>query len=113
MDLPLFKEADAIEQLAKRWSLEVSHIFNAREQARLIREEFRQICEKEKVLTEDTSVVVFGSLARDEYTSGSDADWTLLIDGEANSDHLRVAQRITSSIEGIFSRRTQRVPSEA
>jgi len=54
------------------------------------------------LLTEDTSVVVFGSLARDEYTSGSDADWTLLIDGAADSNHRRVAQKIESSIEDIF-----------
>jgi predicted nucleotidyltransferase len=102
MNLSLFRENDPIEQLAKKWSLGIGEIFNAREQARLKREEFKQICEKEKFLTQDTSVVVFGSLARDEYTSGSDADWTLLIDGGANSDHLRVAQKITSSIKDIF-----------
>src|SRR5438034_3687538 len=102
MDLLLFKENDPIEQLAKKWSLEIGEILEAREQSRLKREEFNQICEREKFLTQDTSVVVFGSLARDEYTSGSDADWTLLIDGGANSDHSRVAQKIASSIKSIF-----------
>jgi UTP:GlnB (protein PII) uridylyltransferase len=29
--------------------------------------------------SEDTSVVVFGSLARDEFTGGSDVDWTVLV----------------------------------
>jgi hypothetical protein len=38
--------------------------------------------------------VVFGSLARGEWTSRSDLDWTYLIDGQANSDHLRIAQEI-------------------
>lgn len=47
-----------------------------------------------KYTSEDTSLVVFGSLAREEWTSGSDLDWTYLIDGEANSDHLRIAQTI-------------------
>lgn len=42
----------------------------------------------------DTSLVVFGSLARGEWTSGSDSDWTYLIDGGANSDHLRITQDI-------------------
>lgn len=42
----------------------------------------------------DASVVVFGSLARDEFTAGSDLDWTLLVDGQADSQHLRVAQEI-------------------
>ena len=32
--------------------------------------------------TDDASLVVFGSLARDEWTGGSDVDWTLLIDGQ-------------------------------
>ncbi|HWZ46328.1 MAG TPA: nucleotidyltransferase domain-containing protein [Candidatus Saccharimonadales bacterium] len=44
--------------------------------------------------SEDTSLVVFGSLARGEWTSGSDLDWTYLVDGQANSDHLRIAQRV-------------------
>jgi len=40
------------------------------------------------------SLVVFGSLARGEWTSGSDLDWTYLVDGQANSDHLLIAQEI-------------------
>jgi hypothetical protein len=32
-----------------------------------------------------------------EWTSGSDLDWTYLIDGQANSDHLLIAQKIQSS----------------
>jgi len=34
--------------------------------------------------SEDTSIVVSGSLARDEYTAGSDIDWTLLVDGSVD-----------------------------
>lgn len=48
----------------------------------------------ERYATEDTSLVVFGSLARGEQTSKSDLDWTYLIDGQANSDHLKISQRI-------------------
>src|ERR1039457_4265583 len=47
-----------------------------------------------KYRSEDTSLVVFGSLARGEWTSASDLDWTYLIDGLANSDHLLIAQKI-------------------
>jgi predicted nucleotidyltransferase len=47
-----------------------------------------------KYTSEDTSLVVFGSLARGEWTSASDLDWTYLIDGQANSDHLVIAQKI-------------------
>ena len=52
-----------------------------------------------KYTSEDTSLVVFGSLARDEWTSSSDLDWTYLIDGGANSDHLLIAQDIQRVLE--------------
>jgi hypothetical protein len=47
-----------------------------------------------KYMSEDTSLVVFGSLARGEWTSGSDLDWTYLVDGEANPEHLVIARTI-------------------
>jgi len=37
--------------------------------------------------SDDTSVVVFGSLGREEFTSGSDIDWNLLVDGIADPHH--------------------------
>lgn len=39
----------------------------------------------------DTSVVVFGSIARGEVTVGSDVDWTLLVDSQAYPGHLAAA----------------------
>ncbi|HEV7591406.1 MAG TPA: DUF294 nucleotidyltransferase-like domain-containing protein [Longimicrobium sp.] len=35
----------------------------------------------------DTSFVVYGSLARREFTAGSDLDWTLLLDGPSDPAH--------------------------
>jgi len=35
----------------------------------------------------DTSIVVFGSVARQEFTSSSDLDWILLIDGQSIPEH--------------------------
>lgn len=49
--------------------------------------------------TADLSVVLFGSLAREEWTSGSDVDWTLLVDGQADGDHYRTAQAIQKQLE--------------
>ena len=49
--------------------------------------------------SEDASLVVFGSLARDEWTSGSDLDWTYLVDGQADPAHLLIRQRIDFAIE--------------
>jgi predicted nucleotidyltransferase len=51
--------------------------------------------------TEDTSIVVFGSLARDEATSGSDVDWTLLIDGMADPKHTDVAHETLERLAQI------------
>lgn len=42
----------------------------------------------------DTSIVISGSLARDEFTRGSDIDWTLLIDGIADPSHQELLDRI-------------------
>lgn len=47
----------------------------------------------------DTSFVVFGSLARGEYTAGSDLDWTLLIDGQADEAHYGQVQAITALLK--------------
>src|ERR1700761_1684413 len=47
----------------------------------------------------DTSIVVFGSLARGEYTPGSDVDWTLLIDGQADEGHYEAARSITAALK--------------
>src|SRR5271168_1698264 len=49
--------------------------------------------------TGDTSIVVFGSLARDEATPGSDTDWTLLIDGIADPQHLNTAHEIEKRLD--------------
>ena len=49
--------------------------------------------------SEDASLVVFGSLARDEWTSASDLDWTYLIDGQADPAHLLITQEVHSAIE--------------
>lgn len=48
--------------------------------------------------TQDVDVIAFGSLARQEWTSGSDVDWTLLIDGQATPDHRRMARQIAERI---------------
>ena len=77
----------------------------ARAAAKRIREELDSLLSQElgKYASEDTSLVVFGSLARGEGTSGSDLDWTYLIDGQANSDHLRIAQKINRLVRERFS----------
>lgn len=50
-------------------------------------------------LTSDADIVVFGSLARGEYSAGSDVDWTLLIDGQAKPEHRRMAHDVASALK--------------
>lgn len=50
---------------------------------------------------EDASFVVFGSLARNEATSGSDTDWTLLIDGQASATHLSTQREIWRVVTNV------------
>jgi len=47
----------------------------------------------------DTSIVFFGSLARREWTQGSDVDWTLLVDGPADPQHREVAREFARRLE--------------
>jgi predicted nucleotidyltransferase len=53
---------------------------------------------------EDTTIVVFGSLARDEFTDGSDIDWTLLVDGSADPHHQDVAHEISRHVQEVEAR---------
>jgi hypothetical protein len=49
----------------------------------------------------DCAFVVFGSLARGEVTSGSDVDWALLVDGQADPQHVAIAQSIKAKLEEL------------
>jgi predicted nucleotidyltransferase len=65
-------------------------------------------------ISADTSLVVFGSIAREEVTSGSDSDWILLIDGQSSPEHLNQEHTIADELarsgipkpgrSGIFGR---------
>ena len=49
--------------------------------------------------SDDVDIVVFGSLARKEWTSGSDVDWTMLVDGQANPAHLTTSREISKALK--------------
>jgi predicted nucleotidyltransferase len=89
-----------------------SGLQRASREAGLKREELDRLLSKEvgKYTSHDTSLVVFGSLARGEWTSGSDLDWTYLIDGEANSDHLAIVQQIQSVLQQKQNKQKFRPP---
>lgn len=53
------------------------------------------------VSTEDMSFVVFGSAARGEVTSGSDLDWTLLVDGISDPQHIDTAFGVEERLKSV------------
>ena len=81
---------DLCGKIGKRWN----GIDAAARAAATEREKIAGILSDHRLVPADTSFVVFGSLARDEWTVGSDVDWTLLVDGIASPDHFKVAQEI-------------------
>jgi predicted nucleotidyltransferase len=88
-----------VEELAKRlganWPSLVAARLHAQKYLLVLREELRG------ETSPDVSIVVHGSLARLEFTSESDLDWTFLIDGQANPQHQDDLLRIRRKLEHV------------
>ena len=80
------------------------HIREARGKAIFKREELRTALAIFD--SEDTSIVVSGSLARNEFTAGSDIDWTLLVDGSADPQHYDLTGKIKEVVLGLSAKET-------
>lgn len=76
----------------KSWSTIAAAHVDAAEVLKLLHDNLRGFT------SDDVDLVVFGSLARQEWTSGSDVDWTMLIDGQANADHRIVARDVEQKL---------------
>jgi len=102
----------AIDTLQAACSASWTNIAASRTGAHSERDRIRSLLRAQRLVPSDTAFVVFGSLARCDWTSGSDVDWTLLVDGEAREDHLSAAHGIRSALveagykepsgEGVF-----------
>lgn len=92
---------NSVDELGARLRAKWTAIEDARKRAEQARDHVSKLLDEMKFVSGDTSVVVFGSLARDEFTDESDLDWTLLVDGQANSDHLRTAQAIRKKLSVV------------
>jgi predicted nucleotidyltransferase len=69
-------------------------IGQARRRAIERREELGSLVREARSVPEDTAFVVFGSLAREELTEGSDVDWALLVDGPTDDGHSSAVHRL-------------------
>lgn len=92
----------SLEQLEKRLGVEWLHLRRARQLATSKRLELRRALEH--LDSEDTSIVVSGSLARDEFTEGSDVDWTLLIDGQSDPGHYALVKKIGEVVRHLAAK---------
>lgn len=97
----MLRETDdsPLTQLERRLGSDWTHLRKARAVSVATRDEIGRLTAG--LDSEDTSIVVSGSLARDEFTNGSDIDWTLLIDSSADPKHYDLLRKIGDVIEGV------------
>lgn len=89
--------SDRIARLEAKVNRAFPNVIAARALSASTLQRLRELLEGQDV--EDTSIVVFGSFARGEYTPGSDIDWTLLVDGRARDEHFQRALAITRILD--------------
>jgi predicted nucleotidyltransferase len=89
----------SLEQLESRLDAEWTHLRRARELAESKPAELRHALAH--LDSEDTSIVVSGSVARDEFTERSDVDWTLLIDGQSDPGHYELTKTTEDIVRPI------------
>ena len=97
--LTMAESASELRRLQLKLSVEFPHIERAGTFARLFREKLE--VGLSGLTSSDVSIVVFGSLARDEFTEGSDVDWTALVDGVADPQHLDTTLRVKGVLESL------------
>jgi predicted nucleotidyltransferase len=90
---------NAVEALANKLNVKWPSIAAAAKAANVTRQTVADILQQHRMVPPDSSFVVFGSLARDEWTINSDVDWTLLIDGQADPQHLKITQKIAARLK--------------
>ena len=95
---------DPVVKLGEKLGCQWETIAKAKSSAEDARQELDQLINSpgDKLLSDECSVVLFGSVARGETTSGSDIDWILLIDGPADPQHRTISQVIGSRIQESF-----------
>ena len=95
----LSTQANPIEALEAQTSSDWSHLRRARHAA--IREHAELVEALQQFSTGDSSIVVVGSLARKEFTPGSDVDWTILLDGMSHPQDEQLVPAVRSVLDAL------------
>lgn len=92
-----------LSELATRCNRSWPTIFGAASAAQRVRADLahRVVAGTPPLIPADTTLIVFGSLARGEWTHKSDLDWTLLVDGEVDGSHADAAREIRKAAEEL------------
>lgn len=91
-----------VERLESKLGVRWNNLATARQSANSKQAQMRE--QLKMYDSEDTSIVVSGSLARGEFCGGSDIDWSLLIDGSADPGHYRILGEIKRIVDGIAAK---------
>ncbi len=95
-------EVRSAEDLAKIYGVDWAALEAGRNKSAVEYGRLFEACKE--LVVPDTSLVVFGSLARGEFTDASDIDWTLLVDGITIPEHLAVARDISLALDKLQSK---------
>ena len=93
-----------LDELRKKHDREWPEIAKAKLAAEQVRKQLHDLLmsDDDRLVSDECSIVVLGSVARDEKTSRSDLDWTLLIDGQADPNHRTISHTIRERIRETF-----------
>jgi hypothetical protein len=101
MRQPVERATSAVEALAGRLGRRWLNIDACAATAEKERDGLTDRLVAESLVPADCAAIVFGSLARNEATPGSDIDWTLLVDGQADPQHVAIVHGIRRCIDGL------------
>jgi hypothetical protein len=101
----------SIEGLQAKLGLEWNAIKEARAFSQKAVMQLSSAIERERLKSSETSLIVLGSLAREECVPGSDLDWTVLIDGRVDPQHVPLAQNIRDTIQAVAAELGLQKPS--
>ncbi|PQO36612.1 DUF294 nucleotidyltransferase-like domain-containing protein [Blastopirellula marina] len=95
-----FSDSDSIKTLSESVGQTWPAIEQLQQESRSQLAKLRQAVASTKPPS-NTATVVFGSLAREEWTRSSDTDWTFLIDGPSDIEHFRATENIRVAMAKI------------